>query len=233
MDARALWPSGEAGSSTTHWGWLAGELGASFPLHRPFLLGIRGVSCVPSFATETHETVAKPAYDDTFVLLSPQPVPPYVFAAATHPYQRDSKESPDIDGDGRGDVGCIRPGRFVLQLALEKPYPVFVLTLPGGYSTVPCFRDTNHDAHYSPEEITRASYATAVLLHTGFDAPAGSEHRSSIACQTCNVADLRLVASHARAFDGKVDYMLVDAADAIALAAKSPFRQAAAQGNIA
>jgi hypothetical protein len=221
VDARILWPGPDVGASTDHWGFIAGKLGAKPRLDRPFLVGIRGVA---PLVPDTHEVIARPAYDDTFVVLTPQPVPPYVFAGATHPYQRDSKLSPDVDGDGRGDVGCIRPGHFELTLALEKPYPVFVLTLPGGSSNIPCFRDTDHDGKYSAAELTQMSFATAVLLHSGFDAPADSEHRSSIACQTCNVADLRYLASHARPYGRKVDYALLDAADAIALAAESPFR---------
>lgn len=220
-DARTLWPGGEVGASTDHWGWLAGELGAKFnPLPRPFLIGIRGV--IP-FAADTHELVAKPAYDDTFVVLTPSGVPPYVFAGATHPYQIDSKLSPDINGDGRGDVGCIRPGHFELTLALEAPYPIFTLTLPGGSGNIPCFRDTDHDGKYSAAELSQMSFATAVLLHAGFDAPPDSEHRSSIACQTCNVADLRYLASHARPYGRKIDYALIDADDAIELVKKSPF----------
>jgi hypothetical protein len=218
-DSRILWPAPGV-SSTEHYGWLAGKLGAAPQLPRPFLIGIRGV--VP-FSAETHATIAAPKYDDSFVFLTPEAVPPYVFAAASHPYQRDSKLSPDIDGDGRGDVGCIRPGRFELTLALEKPYPIFTLTMVGGYDRIPCFRDTNHDGQYSAAEISQQSFATAVLLHTGFDAPPDSEHRSSIACQTCSAPDLRYMASHARAYGRKIDYVLLEADEAIAMIAESPF----------
>jgi hypothetical protein len=265
VDARGLWPSGEPFSAPNWWGWLAGTLGAEYPLKRPFLIGIRGVACSPSFATETHETVARPAYDDTFVFLSPQPVPPYVFAGATHPYQRDSKLSPDIDGDGRGDVGCIRtlqllradtrpgetsvvyeavkgsglflrkdpwaPGRLVMTLALESPCPVFTIATVDGSERIPCVRDTDHDGKYSPAELTQASFATAVLFHTGFDAPPDSQHRSSIACQTCNVADLRLMASHARAFGRKIDYVPIEAKDALALLEHAPFHENQPEGG--
>jgi hypothetical protein len=221
VDARPLWPGSEPGESTTHWGWLAGELGADFPLIRPFLIGIRGVA---PREDETHELVARPAYDDSFVLLSPDPVPPYLFPGATHAYQLDSKLSPDVDGDGRGDVGTIRPGRFVLTLAVEKPFPIFTLTMAGtGSGNIPCFRDTDHDGEYSPAEITRSSLASAVLLHTGWDAPAASAHRSSIACQTCNASNLELVATHAKRHGGKVDYVLVDAESLIARLQRSPF----------
>lgn len=232
MDARPLRPNVEPGASTNHWGFIAGKLGAKPQLGRPFLIGIRGVAVENNLtALKTHETVAKPAYDDAFVCLVPDPAgPPYVFAGATHPYQRDSKLSPDVDGDGRGDVGCIRPGHFELTLALEAPYPVFVLTLPGGSGQIPAFRDTNHDGLYSAAELSQMSFASAVLLHTGFDAPADSEHRSSIACQTCSLPDLRYLASHARPYGKKIDYVLLDAADAITIASLSPFRDLAPAG---
>lgn len=248
-DARSLWPAAEPGLAGLWWGWFAGRLGADPKLPRPFLIGIRGVR---KNADATHEVVAVPDYDDTFVMLSPSAPVPYVFAGSTHPYQRDSKLSPDIDGDGRGDVGSIRaleffdgpglhpeiyrplggrfvrrgecPGIFLLTLALETPYPVFVLTMPSGSGNIPCARDTDHDGKLGPAEISRASYATAVLMHTGFDAPADSQHRSSIACQTANVADLRYLASHARAYDKKIDYVLIDAAEMIRLAVDCPYQ---------
>jgi hypothetical protein len=230
MDARALRPGVHVGAATEHWGFIAGELGATVGarLPRPLLIGIRGVGVRDGLTDlETHELVARPAYDDAFICLTPEAVPPYVFPGATHPYQTDSRLSPDIDHDGRGDVGCIRPGHFELTLALEKPYPIFTLTLPGGSGNIPCFRDTSHDGKYSAAELSQMSFATAVLLHTGFDAPPDSEHRSSIACQTCNVADLRYLASHARPYGRKLDYILADAADVIAIAERSPFRDAA------
>lgn len=228
-DATPLWlPPGV--DPRDWWGHLAGQLGAGpgYPLARPFLLVLRGVVVG---AAETHETVARAAYDDTFVGLSHDGVvPPYVFRGASHAYQRDSRAAPDVNGDGRGDVGCIRPGRFELTLAITDPFPIFTLTMPGGSGNIPCFRDTNHDGRYSAAELSQRSFATAVLLHTGFDAPAGSEHRSSIACQTANVADLRYLASHAAAYGRKIDYVLLDADDALALLVNSPFRKPAAGG---
>lgn len=221
-----LWPESTPGNSTDHWGWLAGKLGAVAPLTRPFLIGIRGAA---PLAPETHETIARPAYDDSFVLLEADgKLPPYLFAGATHAYQLDSGLSPDVDGDKRGDVGTILPGRYLLTLAADKPYPIFVLTTPDGSGNIPAVRDTNHDGRYSPEEYARQSVATAVLLHSGWDAPADSAHRSSIACQTCNVSNLRLLAVETKRAGRKtMDYVLITADDALAILADSPFRSRA------
>src|SRR5688572_22503993 len=103
VDCSKLWPAAGV-EPINHWGELAGKLGASANLKRPFLIGLRGVAMG---ATETHQPVHAPAYDDTFVLLVPgeQPV---IFAGATHAYQKFSKLAPDNDGDGLGDVGSIR-----------------------------------------------------------------------------------------------------------------------------
>ena len=214
-----LWAKG--GNDVLHWGWLAGRLTKQEKLTRPLLIGIRGVG--PE-ERETHPLIARPAYDDTFVLLDPSGEnEPFVFAGATHAYQKDSKLSPDVDGDGRGDVGTIRAGKYVLTLALEKPHPIFILTMPDGNGKIPCIRDTDHDGKFSAAEIERQSTATAVLLHTGFDAPASAAHRSSIACQTCSLSHLKLLASYAKKHGGKIDYPLVTADDALDILAESPF----------
>jgi hypothetical protein len=214
-DARPLWCPPEV-VGANWFGHLAGALG--WPYTDDLLIGIRGVSL---FADDTHETVARPEYDDTFVFLKPgSAMPPWLFKGSTHAYQTDSKLSPDIDGDGRGDVGTIRPGRYVLTLAITQPFPIYTLTMPDGSGRIPCFRDTNHDGRYSAEEIARQSFATAVLLHTGYDAPAESAHHSSIACQTCNASDLRTLAG----LGGKtIDYILCGADEAIEIMKAAPY----------
>src|SRR5690349_13178212 len=112
VNCSKLWPA-DGVSGLNHWGELAGKLGASPTLKRPFLIGLRGVTLN---AQQTHQPVHAPAYDDTFVLLAPGDAP-VVFSGATHAYQKFSKLAPDNDGDGLGDVGSIRCGSFVLTCA--------------------------------------------------------------------------------------------------------------------
>lgn len=219
VNASKLWPS-PAEDPVNHWGELVGRVaGMGFnPLERAVLFCLRGLKLGDN---ETHEVIARPAYDDTFALLQAGKAP-YVFSGASHPYQRDSKLSPDVTGDGRGDVGCIRARRYMggnqwtggvytLRLALETPHPIFTLTTSSGSERVPVIRDTDHDGRYSeaedrasaerrgkPQTNDDGDYATAVLFHTGFDAPANAAHRSSIACQTCSLPHLEHLASVAR-----------------------------------
>jgi len=226
-----IWPREDAGDDVVHWGFMAGKLGAAATLARPFLIGIRGAA---PFERETHQPVSRPRYDDTFVLLA-QGAAPVVFAGATHAYQIDSKEAPDVNRDTRPDVGAIRAGRYLLRDMRTGGYPIFELTLPDGTKQIPAYRDTDHDGVISEDEMRRAEaarpdparpgeeiggdgyYAVSVLMHTGFDAPPDSAHRSSIACQTCSLKWLTLLSATAHPAGGLVDYVLVDAADLVPL----------------
>ncbi len=206
-----LWPKSERLEDVIpHWGTMLGRLLAGGPvldgakLIRPCLLVIRGAK---HGDTESHELIHRPLYDDAFVFFDPLGTPPVTFNGASHAYQKDSKLSVDVNGDGRPDVASIKPGSFVLTLALTRPQPVFVLTMPDGSGRIPANRDVNHDMKLEPGE--GESFATAVLLHTGWDAPPGAEHRSSIACLTCPLAQLEHMAHVCGASGGKMDAVMV------------------------
>lgn len=232
-DARPLWPD-DAADLRLWWGWFAGKLTGIQVLTRPLLIGIRGVA--PN-ASATHRVTARPAYDDSYIYIDPaSALPPWLFAGATHSYQRDSRLSPDRDGDGRGDVGMIRPGAYVLTLAIEKPYPIFTVTTPGGSGNIPAYSDLDHNGEISDDERRIAEdaragnqvnltgfYSTAVLLHTGWNAPPDSEHRSSISCLTMDAHDLKSVAGLAKRAGGKIDLRLLEADEAIEIMKLSPY----------
>lgn len=211
MDAKILWPA--PGREIEHWGMLLGMiLGADpgYPMKRPFLLGIRGAA---PFASETHPMRHVPAYDDAFVLFHADgKTAPLVFPGATHAYQKNSKESPDVNHDGVGDVGSILPGRYLMKPAAGK-YPVFVITTPDGSPQIPCVRDIDHDGI---PEADMGYFATGILFHCGYDAPADSDHKSSIGCQTANIRRLEMLASAAKGYDG-IDYELRTAESLIVL----------------
>jgi hypothetical protein len=230
VNCAVLWPASDGAEALLHWGYIAGKLGADANLARPFLLGIRGAA---PLAAETHEIIHQPNYDDTFVLLAKGALP-LVFRGATHAYQRFAKSgAPDVNRDGLPDVATIRCARYVLTERKGERYPCFVLKLPNGDDKIPCVRDTDHDEKLSPAEDAAAAvpgndarrqigakgqYATAVLFHTGIDAPANAQHRFSIACQTASLVWLDRMALAARASGGKIDYVLKDAADIVPLA---------------
>ncbi len=208
-DARPLWcPPGA--NPVNHYGMILGKLWGGLlppPTDKPCILAIRGVAL---FAEETHEVVAKPAYDDCGALFVPGSEP-FLFPLSTHSYQVDSKLSPDVDGDGRGDVATIRTGLYVLTLAVTNPHPIWIMTTLGGSGKIRCMRDTSHDGRFQKDEQDREDYATAVLLHTGHDAPAGAAHRSSIACQVASLRTLEVIARAGKT----ILYRLVDADVAI------------------
>lgn len=209
----ALWPSDDPGDRLLHWSFIAGKLGASSDLQRPFLIGIRGAR---EGDAQTHRPIHRPTYEDTFVLLARSTVE--TFPGATYAYQRDSKASPDVDGDKRGDVGSIRCGRYVLSDPGLVDPPIFNVTMPDFSARIPCHRDTDHNGVISEEEVLRSEdaregvqtdvtghYATAVLFHVGF-----TDGRSSIACQTADKKALELMRLRARP-SGLIDYVLINA----------------------
>lgn len=210
MDANILWPPN--GREIEHWGFVLGlVLGRDpgYPMKRPFLLGIRGVM---PHESATHATTCAPVYDDSFVLYRADGlVPPTLFRGATHAFQKKSGASPDVDGDGLGDVATIDPGPYVMRLVPDK-YPVFSIATPGGGARVFCHRDLDHDG--VPE--AGGYLATDILFHCGYDAPADSTHKSSIGCQTASLEWMRALADAARGYDA-VDYQLVTAESLIAV----------------
>jgi hypothetical protein len=177
------------------------------PTDKPCILAIRGVAL---FAEETHEVIAAPKYDDTGCLFVPGHEP-FLFPMATHPYQKDSRAAQDGDGDGRPDVATIRPGLYRLTLAISKPFPVWTMATLAGSDRIPCVRDLNHDGRIDAVVAELDLRATAILLHVGHDAPAGSDHRSSIGCQTASLRSLEVIARAGRT----IQFRLVTAADAI------------------
>lgn len=189
-----LWPTRDA-DAHAHFAALLTRLGQ--PLgSRPILLAIRGVR--PGDAT-AHETRTAVDLDDTGVLLAGDTA--RVFAMATHPYQLDSKASPDVDGDGRGDVACILPGRYVMR----RLSPVVLhVTREDGSDRIPCLRDTRHDGR----PVT-PGFATSILLHADW-----RSGKSSIGCQTAAEADVRAVAAAGEV----VDLLLVTAGELAAVA---------------
>ncbi len=129
-------------------------------------------------------------YSDTFVVLTPDGRV-HRFEGATYPGQNSSTASPDVTGDGRGDVGMIRPGNYTVvpngQHAGAASYHVRTL---GGSGSIPGWRDTNQNGVFTDAE-RRASEArgdalTGVLFHQG-----NADRPSSIGCQTMSPAEFR------------------------------------------
>lgn len=210
-DVSRIWPPPGEGAAFGWWIAIAEKLGAKFPLARPFLICVRGVRPGDE---QTHPMRSVAGYDDTGVLLWPEGVE--TFPMSSHAYQVNSRFSPDVDGDGRGDVGTICPGRYVLHSVGEK-YPTFALTLPGGGMHLPCWRDTDHDGVISHDERERVYSATEILLHGGVDDPPDAAHHFSIGCQCAALKWRQLLLARMLAGRTDADYVLVTAEDLLPL----------------
>lgn len=219
-----LWPRRSA--AVLHWGHIAGRIGSNAPLARPFLICLRGVR---PFAVDTHDIEHAPEYDDSGVLLYPGDAP-IVFPMASHAYQARSRLSPDVDRDGLGDVGSIRPGRYVLQ-DLGDAECIFSVRMPDGSDRIPCWRDFDGNRFISLDEVGRSeslrsgaqvgaagTWADSILLHGGLDSPPSAKHRSSIGCLTANLAARELLRLRARAHAGTIDLALENAWDVLPFA---------------
>ena len=217
----ALWPAPDAAvDQHEHFASLLGVAGFAPSGPRPTLVALRGVWLNGRLV---HPVWHAPLYDDAFVLLQ-EGAPPFLFRGATHPYQIDSKASADLDGDGRKDVGMVRPGRYVLEAVGSNP-PIFKILTLDGRGEIPVYRDTSHDARIDDQEKAAAetatrgekvargvgAFATEILLHPGYDT-IQSENRtpfSSIGCQTAPEDALKKVLVAGK----MLDFLLIDAAD--------------------
>ncbi len=102
---------------------------------------------------------------------------------STYPGQRASSASPDVTGDGRGDVGMIAEGRFRAHPnGRYRGEHSWHVRTEGGSGRIPGVRDTNQDGVHSPDEWAasrrRNDRLTEILFHVG----AGGDRVSSIGC---------------------------------------------------
>jgi hypothetical protein len=135
------------------------------------------------------------------------------FAGSTKPAQpprEGSRLVPDVDRDGRKDLGMVRPGEYtavgphVFGLPGDKR-PAFKV-LSGGRDSVPAWRDLDGDGRFSSQEKdtseARGYRLGMVRIHYGFDArgtTVGDQRYSgawSVGCQNVPYGDLeRFVAA--------------------------------------
>lgn len=130
------------------------------------------------------------SYNDAFVVLTPDGHV-HRFGGATHPGQNSSTASPDVTGDGRGDVGTIRPGNYrVVPNGEHAGAASFHVQTLGGSGNIPGWRDTNHDGQFTDAERAaserRGDTLSGVLFHQG-----NASTPSSIGCQTMSPAEYR------------------------------------------
>lgn len=107
--------------------------------------------------------------------------------ATTDPGMRTHPDSPDIDGEGQGDVAHLLPGQYAYVLGTHH----------GQYGAgnptenVPVARDTNHDGDIQPPEERasrrRGDVGTGINLHWGPGSGAGEVGPYSLGCQVVSL----------------------------------------------
>jgi hypothetical protein len=226
-----LWPPSGASDDELgdHYSAICKAAGVDVGNDQPWILALRGVW---AGARRRHRVIHVPLYDDTFVLFSPGSAP-RILSGATHPYQKTSGASADLDGDGKGDVALIRPGAYALALQGGNP-PIFVVHTEAGRDRIPAFRDLDHDGVIGDRDRADSlnatqgdqvepgigAYATEVLLHPGYDVTQAKDGKpfSSIGCQTAPLAALGTILQAGKT----LRYVVVDAGDVVAALRNAP-----------
>lgn len=137
----------------------------------PTVVGLRGVDLQgrihPTENRRSPERGQEGGYDDTLIVLQPDGTIRRM-AFSSHPFQNNSRLSPDVDRDGRGDVGTIRPGEYYARAGFshagdsawsvrrqtETVGPDGLPRVAPGDDHIPAWRDTDHDFKLSPAERT-------------------------------------------------------------------------------
>lgn len=111
------------------------------------------------------------AFDEHFVVLSTDGTAT-TFHASTHPFQNSAPGVPDVDHDGKADVGEIEPGVYdaTPRSQLVAGQPSWAVSFQGD-GHLPGWRDTNHDGVLDDDERAasekRKDTLTDVLFHQG------------------------------------------------------------------
>ena len=142
----------------------------------PTVVALRGISTTAG----KHDTTAAPSYDDAIVVLNKDEkgkISVTTLAGTTHPGQSTAGVGgtvgvPDVNGDGKADVGMIEPGEYRLvphgDHAGAKAWDVRTVD---GSGQIPGVRDTNQDGKYSQSEKdesqSRKDVLTGVMIHQG------------------------------------------------------------------
>ncbi len=148
-------------------------------------------------ALRSGKTESIATYGDRFVVLTKDGRVTEL-VGSTKPSGKATHKSKDADGDGKKDLGILRPGSYQVQ-AWKSIYPgtalaSYVVQRIGAKdkldNAVPAWRDTNQDRFFSDEEkaasVRRGDVATEILFHAG-----GGEKPNSVGCLTLSPKEMK------------------------------------------
>lgn len=173
-------------------------------------LAAKGITVSTTTATlvgvRTPDTRVAQKFDDRIIVLTTAKTATS-FAASTHPWFERNAGAPDVDHDGKPDVGMLKPGSYHAKLA-GSTYgaPKFAVSLPNGTGALPGWRNTNGDDQYEDAEKAasdaRGDKVTDILVHA-----AGPGSIAPIGCQVMAPTDVNAVA---KLVGSSFDYVLID-----------------------
>lgn len=173
----ALAPAGASQAEQyAHYQRILGTRGFTLDPSGPTVLALRGMNTDGA----AHATTSATRYDDTIVVLkrdakgNPQVT---TLAGSTHPGQTTaaiggSVGVPDVNGDGKADVGMLNAGEYRLVRRTDhngaEAWDVRTVANSGAVAGV---RDTNQDGQFSDQERAASKAAghtmTGVMIHQG------------------------------------------------------------------
>ncbi len=182
---------------------------AGVTLHgQAIVVGLRGISR----EGVRHEVHTQKTFDDVLAVLKADGTV-VELRASTHPWFTTSTAAPDVNADGQGDVGMIKPGRYH---AVPRPgrllagQPTFHILTTQGADKLPGWRDTNHDGVYDDAERAASDahgdMITAVLFHEG-----GPAAPAPIGCQVLDAVAIKTFIASVGGSGAEIDYVLADA----------------------
>lgn len=189
----------------------AKEHGVKQHRSRALVIGLRG----RDIEGKLHKTRIRSAYNDTLIILT-RDGRVIEYRASTHPWELEAPGIPDVDGDGKADVGMIRPGSYV---ALRRPdnrniggEPTYHLLTRSGSGKVPGYRNTDQDDVFSKAEQQaskkRGDTMTAVLFHR----EGGEDDPRPVGCQ---IVEAERMGEFADEVGERFDYWLVDVSEGL------------------
>ncbi len=193
-----------------HYEKIIEAMGGRLSVGRTHVLGLRGLAQNGTL----RDTVADgSSMRDTFVVLrkgSNGSAHVQHFRGSSYPGQARSGASPDVNGDGVGDVGMIREGRYrAVPNGDHSGKPSYHVLTPGGAGRLPGVRDTDHDGRHSASEWERSRARGDTLGAVLFHRAATDGSVSSIGCM--NVPEIDEFVSSVGSTGASFDFTLVNA----------------------